>query len=183
MTSGLTGTCSPPHDKCMSDKLYEKVMERALKLLSFKPRSVTELRERLREKEWAEESAVERVIARLQELGYLNDEQFAASYANARLTVKPLGRTRLRRDLQRKKLSPQTVENALTDAYTEHSEEELIDRAVAKRVRLKGTPQTPEAAKKLFDYLLRRGFSFDLVRRKVREASRNADLTEDIAEE
>ncbi|MBK7597696.1 MAG: RecX family transcriptional regulator [Acidobacteria bacterium] len=73
-------------------------MERGLRLLAYKPRTVAEMRERLNEKEWAEEQVVEQVITRLMELGYLNDEQYAASFAGSRLTARPLGRTRLRRD-------------------------------------------------------------------------------------
>ena len=161
------------------EKLYEKTMTRALKLLSYKPRSVAEMRGRLNEKDWAEAQVVEQVIARLSELGYLDDEQFAARYADARLTVKPLGRTRLRRDLQRRKVSAQVVEQALDQAYEDHSEEELIARAIAKRTRLKGAPATREEAKKLFDYLIRRGFSYDLVMRKVREASTQSQINED----
>ncbi len=161
------------------EKLYEKTMTRALKLLSYKPRSVAEIRARLNEKEWAEAQVVEQVIARLSELGYLDDEQFAARFADSRLTMKPLGRTRLRRDLQRKKVSAQVVEQALEQAYEEHSEEELIARAIAKRTRLKGAPTTREEAKKLFDYLIRRGFSYDLVMRKVREASTQSQINEE----
>jgi regulatory protein len=162
------------------EKLYEKTMTRALKLLSYKPRSVAEMRARLNEKEWADAQVVEQVIARLIELGYLDDEQFAARYADARLTVKPLGRTRLRRDLQRRKVSAQVVEQALEQAYEEHSEEELIARAIAKRTRLKGAPATREETKKLFDYLIRRGFSYDLVLKKVRELNKLAANSEDI---
>jgi regulatory protein len=163
--------CRPDeaHDLFMAGKLYEKTMERAFNLLSYKPRSIEELRGRLLEKDWADKEIVDQVIARLKELGYLNDEQFAASYATSRLTVKPLGRTRLRRDLQRKKLSNQTVEHALDEAYNEQSEEELIERAIDKRLRLKGTPTTREETKKLFDYLVRRGFNYDLVIRKIRQ--------------
>jgi len=157
---------------------YEKTMERALKLLSFKPRSIAQMRERLLEKEWAEEEVVDRVIERLKELGYLNDEQFAASYASARLTARPLGRTRLRRDLQNKKLPSQITEQTLDEVYADGAEEDLIDRAIAKRLRLKGTPQTPEDVKKLFDYLMRRGFSYQLVLRKVRQI-KAADAVED----
>ena len=155
-----------------SDKLYEKTMARALNLLGYKSRSVAEMRARLNEKEWADAAVVERVIARLAELDYLNDEQFAANFADSRLSAKPMGRTRLRRDLQRKKVSAQAVEQALDQAYETHDEEALIDRAIAKRTRLKGLPATPEAAKKLFDYLMRRGFGYELVRRKVRALSK-----------
>lgn len=152
----------------MSKTPYEKTMTRAMNLLSYKPRTQVEMRTRLMEKEWADASIVEQVIARLAELGYLNDEQFAANFANARLTAKPIGRTRLRQDLRRKKLDAQVVEAALDEAYEEHGEEGLIDRLVAKRIKLKGVPRSREESKKLFDYLLRRGFSYDLVMRKVR---------------
>ena len=161
---------------------YEKTMERALKLLSFKPRSIAELRERLLEKEWADAAIVEQVITRLIELRYLDDEQFAASYANSRLTVRPLGRTRLRRDLQRKKLPNEVTEQTLDQIYEGDAETELIDRAIAKRLRLKGAPSTPEATKKLFDYLMRRGFSYDLVRRKIREAAKGIEPSEEETE-
>ena len=159
----------------MAATLYEKTMERGLRLLAYKPRTVAEMRARLNEKEWAEEQVVEQVITRLMELGYLNDEQYAASFAGSRLTARPLGRTRLRRDMQKKKLPPEVVENALDDAYTERDEEGLIDHAIDKRVRLKGKPSTREETKKLFDYLMRRGFSYDLVLRKVRQLSKEAE--------
>jgi regulatory protein len=154
---------------------YERTMERALRLLSYKPRSIAEMRSRLLEKDWTDEETVDQVIARLEELGYLNDEQFATSYASTRLNVKPLGRTRLRRDLQRKKLSAETVENALEEAFNAQSEEKLIERAIDKRLRIKGRPQTREDSKKLFDYLIRRGFSYDLVLRKVRQVGKDID--------
>ncbi|MGE0130190.1 MAG: regulatory protein RecX [Blastocatellales bacterium] len=162
----------------MAKTLYEKTFERALNLLSYKPRSLAEMRARLMEKDWAEEAVVEQVVARLEELGYLNDEQFAANFASSRLTAKPIGRTRLRRDLQHKKLPSETIENALDDAYDQQSEEELIQRAINKRVRLKGAPTTREETKKLFDYLIRRGFSYDLVIRKVREAGKGIEANE-----
>ena len=110
----------------------------------------------------------------------LNDKEFAANFANSRLTAKPIGRTRLRRDLQRKKLPSQVVEQSLNEAYEQQSEEELIERAIKKRLRLKGAPETREEAKKLFDYLMRRGFSYDLIVRKVREAGQSFDASEEI---
>ena len=151
---------------------YEKTMQRALRLLTYKPRSKAELRGRLLEKDWAEEAIVESVIARLEELGYLDDEQLATTLASSRLERSPLGRSRIRRDLERRKLPAETVENALDHAFTEQSEEELIERAIAKRLRLKGPPTTREESKKLFDYLIRRGFNYDLVLRKVREVGK-----------
>ncbi|HKX29111.1 MAG TPA: regulatory protein RecX [Blastocatellia bacterium] len=159
----------------MATTLYQQVMERAFKLLSYKPRSVAELRERLLAKPAVDESTVDQVLSRLTELGYLNDQQFAINYASSRLNIKPLGRTRLRRDLERKKLPSRAVEQALDEAYTERNEDELIDRVIDKRLRLKGPPGSREETKKLFDYLIRRGFGYDLVLRKIRQIAKDVD--------
>ncbi len=161
------------------DKRYERTMRRAFNLLSAKPRSLAELRERLLEKEWADAEVVDRAIARLQELGYLNDQQYAEQFANSRLTVKPIGRSRLRRDLQRKKISSADTDQALAEVYTEEREDELIEKAIAKRLRLRGKPTTREESKKLFDYLLRLGFGYELVIRKVREAGKVDEFEDD----
>jgi regulatory protein len=171
----LTSSQAPLHDAAMTKTPYEKTFERAINLLSYKPRSLAEMRARLMEKDWAEEAVVDQALARLEELGYLNDEEFAANFAHTRLTTKPIGRSRLRRDLQRKKLPSETIENTLDEAYEQLSEEELIDRAISKRVRLKGAPTDREEAKKLFDYLIRRGFSYDLVIRKLREVGKGIE--------
>ncbi|MGH9855622.1 MAG: regulatory protein RecX [Blastocatellia bacterium] len=176
----MTNELGRLHDSDMTKTPYERTFERALRLLAYKPRTVAEMRVRLLEKDWAEESVVDQVVARLEELGYLNDEEFAANFANSRLTAKPIGRTRLRRDLQRKKLPAQVVEQSLNEAYEQQSEEELIERAIKKRLRLKGAPETREEAKKLFDYLMRRGFSYDLIVRKVREAGKDVDASDEI---
>jgi regulatory protein len=153
------------------EKARERTFQRAAKLLAAKPRSVEELRERLLEKQWTDEATVEAVIAKLSEYGYLNDERFAFGYASYRVRQKPLGRQRLARDLQMKKVSKETADEALDLVFEETPEEELIDRAIEKRTRLRGRPETRAETKSLFDHLLRQGFSYELVVSKVREAS------------
>src|SRR5262245_50401272 len=80
----LTSGREPFHDSAMTKTPYDKTFERALNLLSYKPRSLAEMRSRLMEKDWAEEAVVDQVLVRLEELGYLNDEEFAANFANSR---------------------------------------------------------------------------------------------------
>ncbi len=164
----------------MAKPLYEKTFERAINLLSYKARSRAEMRDRLLEKEWADEEIVDKVISRLEELGYLNDEGFAKNLASSRLTMKPVGRTRLRRDLRKKKLPSETIKSALDSAYEQESEELLIEKAISKRIRLKGAPATRQDSKKLFDHLIRLGFSYDLVIRKVREMGKGVENQEGI---
>ena len=158
----------------------ERTMNRAVKLLAAKPRSVEELRERLLEKNWTNAEIVGTVIEKLEEYGYLDDEKFAGDLALSRLRQKPQGKRRLQQTLSQKKLSKENVENALESAFEKLPEADLIDTAIEKRIRLKGAPGTREDVKKFYDHLLRLGFGFDLIRSKMSEVSkRRADETED----
>jgi regulatory protein len=148
--------------------LRRKTFERAVKLLAAKPRSIAELRERLLQGKGADEAIVNTVISRLQEYGYLDDERFAFSYASYKVKQRPLGRRRLERDLKFKKVESGVANEALELVYTETPEEQLIDQAIAKRLRIRGRPKNRVEAKSLFDHLLRQGFPFELVSDKVR---------------
>jgi len=149
-----------------------RTFERAVKLIAAKSRSVAELRERLLQSRQSNKSDVEAVISRLKEYGYLDDERFAFSYASLKVKQRPIGRRRLERDLKFKKVDSAVANEALELVYTETTEEELIDRAIEKRIRLRGKPKDRLAAKSLFDHLLRQGFPFELVSEKVRAVSK-----------
>jgi regulatory protein len=154
-------------------KARERIFQRAAKLLAARQRSVEELRERLLGGRGATPELVETVIERLREYGYLDDERFAQSYASLRLQQRPIGRQRLERDLWLKKIDKETVDTALDQVFEQTPEEKLIERAIEKRLRLRGKPKTREEAKKLFDHLLRQGFAFELVSERVRAVSKS----------
>lgn len=157
------------------DEVRRKTFERAVKLLAAKPRSVAELRERLLQYKGTNEAVVEIVISRLREYGYLDDERFAFSYASSKVKQRPIGRRRLQRDLKLKQVENKVAEETLELVYAETPEEQLIDRAIEKRIRLRGRPTTRVEAKSLFDHLLRQGFGFELVSEKVRSLTHYVD--------
>lgn len=159
------------------EQLRERTFQRAAKLLSAKPYSIAELRERLLASRPANKDVVETVIARLREYGYLDDDRFAVGYASWKVKQRPIGRRRLARDLTMKKVGRAVADEALDQVFAETPEEELIDRAIEKRMRLRGAPKTRADAKSLFDHLLRQGFAFELVSDKVRAVSK-MDLEE-----
>jgi regulatory protein len=160
------------------EQIRRRTFERAVRLLAAKPRSIAELRERLMAARGTNKTAVDAVIARLKEYGYLDDTRFAFGYASLKVRQRPVGRKRLERALMMKKVEQEVADEALDLVFGEISEEELIDRAIEKRVRLRGRPQSREDAKKLFDHLLRQGFPFELVSEKVRRAS-NTELDDE----
>jgi regulatory protein len=142
-------------------------MNRAVKLLAAKPRSIGELRERLLEKNWTNEAIVASVIEKLTEYGYLNDAQYARDVALSKLRQKPQGRRRLQYAMSRKKIERETLDAAIEEAFENIPEAELIDSVIERRIRLKGLPETRDEKKTFYDHLLRQGFEYDLIREKM----------------
>ena len=156
------------------DEIRARAFQRAVKLLSAKPRSIAELREKLSER-CSSKAVVETVINRLREYGYLDDERYALGYASSKVRQQPIGRRRLEQSLTQRKVDRSVAERALDQVYAETSEEELLNRALEKRLRLRGRPKNRAEAKSLFDHLLRQGFPFELVSDKVRALAKYED--------
>ena len=164
------------------DRARERTMHRAVKLLAAKPRSVGELRERLLEKNWTNRDIVDTVIEKLKEYKYLDDDQFARDVALSKLRQKPQGKRKLQQSLSQKKLSKETVQDAIKTAFEKIPETDLIDKAIEKRIRSTGKPETREDTKKFYDHLLRQGFDLDLIRSKLSALSKK-DLFGDVIAE
>jgi regulatory protein len=139
------------------DEIRARAFQHAVKLLAAKPRSIAELRDRLAER-CSSKTVVDTVISRLREYGYVDDERYALTYASSKVRQQPIGRRRLELNLRKKKVDRAVADEALNQVFAETSEDDLIDRAIEKRVRLRGRPKTRAEAKSLFDHLLRQGF-------------------------
>lgn len=156
-------------DRIVKDpvRARERTMNRAVKLLAAKPRSIGELKERLLEKTWTDENIVNSVIDKLKEYDYLNDEVFAHGLAVSKLRQRPQGKRRLQQSMSQKKIDSSIIESAISAAFEQIPESELIDLAIAKRLRLKGKPVTRDDVKKFYDHLFRQGFSYELIRERL----------------
>ena len=165
--SGRKSATEQERDVTDRDRSRERTMNRAVRLLAAKPRSVRELRERLLDKMWTDEEIVESVIAKLSDYKYLDDDQYARDVALSKLRQNPQGKRRLEMTMSQRKLDKETIDAAVATAFDEMPEDDLIDIAIQKRLRIKGKPETRDDAKKFYDHLLRRGFSYDLIRTKM----------------
>lgn len=155
------------------ERSRERTMNRAVKLLAAKPRSIGELRERLLEKLWTDDEIVEAVLEKLKEYKYLDDDQFARDLALSKLRQKPQGKRRLQQTMSQKKLDKDTLETAITEAFEKLPENKLIETAIEKRLRLKGKPETRGELKKFYDHLMRQGFGYGLIREKMTTIANN----------
>src|SRR5689334_10347477 len=81
----------------------------ALKVLGGRAHSIGELREKMKRRAEREED-VERVLERLKESKYLDDQRFAEGFANARLSNEGFGKTRVLQDLRQRRVAPALAE-------------------------------------------------------------------------
>jgi regulatory protein len=150
----------------------------ALKLLGGRAHSTGELREKLRRR--AEQvGAVDDVLARLKDHGYLNDQRFAENFAAARLANDKLGRTRVVQDLRRRRVAPALAERTVRDLYQDVNEEALIEEWVRRKYRLASRENLFQADKDLaaaYRRLLHAGFRSGDIIRVLKRFARNPEL-------
>lgn len=151
-----------------SEGRRQEAMDGALSYLSHRPRSRAEVRRHLRGKDFAE-PAVEHALARCEELGYLDDREFAAGWARDRIRLKPRGRLRLVAELRQKGVSEGDAEAGVDRAFREAevTERDLLERAARKRWESRRSDDPRTVRRRVSGYLKRRGFPFHEIREVV----------------
>ena len=147
-----------------------EALSAALSCLAYRPRSRTELQRHLRRKGHAEGPA-QTAIGRCEELGYINDRAFALSFVRDRIRFRPSGRRRLMSELRARGVGAADADAALDEAFGEFavSEQDLLYQSAARRARTLQSIERSAARRRLFGYLLRRGFAGADVRLVVDE--------------
>ncbi|RMD79863.1 MAG: regulatory protein RecX [Chloroflexi bacterium] len=150
--------------RLVTSEQADQALQKALQQLERRPRSTVELYRYLQRKGFGEEVCVQ-TITRLQELGLLNDIDFAARWIANRRALRPRGERVLRAELRQKGIDPEVIETALAAEDDGVGERERAI-AVARSVLARYAALTDWAVfqRRLGGYLLRRGFTGEMVR-------------------
>ncbi|MFB3924312.1 MAG: regulatory protein RecX [Terriglobia bacterium] len=148
-------------------------------MLARRPYSVAELRRAL-ERKFPGSPAIAEAIARLRELGYLDDKKFAEHYASSLARNKAFGRHRVRRELKAKLVNYKFIEPAIESAYEETDESGLIQKTLDRKIRTLRLPLTRSKFASLCQSLLRRGFAADAIMKAVRSRSELRPVADDV---
>ena len=141
-----------------------KATNRALHFLGYRARSEAEVRARLQRDEWPDE-VIERVLLRLREQGFLNDEKFAENWVESRSHSRPRGARMLQQELRQKGLERETIDAALPD-----DEAEMENAVFALQKLLRGKERAwqnfneAERREKAIQFLARRGFNYSVAK-------------------
>jgi regulatory protein len=167
---------------------YLELLDYAVKSLGSKMKSERDLRRRLGERADPGEEGlgdIERVIAKLKELGYLSDERFAADFARLRQENEKLGRRRVQQGLMQKGIASSLVNEAVGKQYDEVDEVALC-RAYVERKRMKQPEGDREQRQKETAKIMRRLVTAGFSSRTIWAVLRNwagSDLEEIDVEE
>lgn len=135
--------------------------DRALRLLSVRPRSRRELEGRLLTAGFDPEEVAEE-LQRLQDVGLVDDVRFATQYAEHAVTRRLQGARAVGAALAGKGVDRPTIERALAEVAD--GDEERLDRIACQRAaRLASLPRET-AYRRLVSFLVRRGYDASAAR-------------------
>jgi regulatory protein len=132
----------------------DKAYGLALAYVARRMRSEGELQDYFRRKGYAPALA-EDIMGRLQVAGFVDDAEFARRWVENRRQLKSSSAKRLRLELRQKKISPEIVEEVLSEDATD---ERVLLRELVTKKRKQSRYQDDQ---KLLAYLARQGFAYD----------------------
>jgi len=141
----------------------EKAYQQALKLLSYRPRSATEVRKKLEQRGTSESMIVE-VLERLQRSGLIDDARFARDWAENRSEFRPRSRRALTIEMRQRGVDDESIAQAVASL----DDDDLAYQAAIKYSRRLNGLDWQTFRQKLIGFLSRRGFSYEVTAPVVR---------------
>ncbi len=148
---------------------YEKLLQYGLKIVSRKRYTEAEMKAKLerffKKKGMFGTEVIEKVIRRLDELNYLNDEEYAKAYVSDRVKFRPKGKFLLKRELTKKGVEKELIQKTLDGMEID---EVVLATEVLERVQKKWAKfPIMEQRNKAYRYLAARGFNGDSIYKAV----------------
>ena len=118
------------------------------------------------------DEAIEAVLTELEQHGRIRDEKFAHAWVKRRQRSKPRSRKMMRRELRNKGIDQTTVDSAL-EAIDDTQEDQLALQAAQKQAKRYKSLEMHVAKRRLYAFLLRRGFGYETIQKTVESVLRN----------
>jgi regulatory protein len=147
---------------------FKKARQYAYLLLRFRARSVSEFKQKLAGHGYGD-ATIDQLTDDFKDRGLLDDAKFAKLWVQDRLHLKPMGKLKVRQELEAKGLDDVSIDAAWNEAAGDDSEYEAVKQLAQKRIsQLKGVDALARK-KRVYDFLKRRGFSYDVITKVIKE--------------
>jgi regulatory protein len=159
----------------------EELFEYAVKALGMRAHSVADLNAKLRLRA-AHLPDVDLIIARLKDVGYLDDHRYAESFASARAANDGFGRMRILIDLASHRVPRELAQAAVDKALEGRSEEELIQEYIERRMASVELDDERKLAS-AFRKLRRAGYSTGPVLAVLKRRAKRPEMVDEMPED
>jgi len=148
---------------------FEKFYNKALEFLSYRTRSEKEVRDKLKLKQ-AEPEVIEKVISKLKEKRFINDEEFARQWIENRERFRPRSLRLIKLELRQKGIEDEIIERIISnDEFLISNDLEQAKKLVEKRIgKVRDLPRQ-EIYQKLGRFLASKGFNWDTIKKAIDE--------------
>lgn len=148
----------------MKEKKYfsiEEIKRKLERYCVYQDRCHKEIETKLKEFILIEE-AKNQIILHLLEHDFVNEERFSKSFARGKFRVKKWGKQRIVREMKQREISAYNIKVALKE-IDEAAYLDTVFEITEKRNRLINETNVFKRKKKLSDYLMRKGYEFELI--------------------
>ena len=146
-------------------------MDYALSYLTGKDRTCREMQKYLDEKEFGE-ADIDSTIARLEELGLIDDNRYAIRFVQTRLASKPLSKEHIRRQLLEHHIDSDIINHAISE-IPEESDLNNATLIATKFIRQFSDLDAEKRRIRVLSRLQSRGFSMDVCYKAYEQAYAN----------
>jgi len=163
-------------DELVDRDTKEKTLQAALKLVDYRARTEKEVRDKLSKKGF-ESANIEDVITKLREDRMLADGEFADSWVENRNQFHPRSQRLMKYELRNKGISEEQIEEALKNS----AGDDALALLAANKVKNRFAELDWQGfQKKMMAYLLRKGFSYEVVSPTIKRVWRDLQNEENI---
>ena len=120
----------------------------------------------------ADKTGVAVVILKLQQMNYLDDAKYARNYARLHAQSRRQGRFRITRELRARGVADTVIDAALDSIFAETDETALVRVRIKRKISQARGPLDQKRIASLYRSLIAAGFSADLIRTEIRDATR-----------
>jgi regulatory protein len=142
----------------------QKLRNSALNLLSFRMRSLSELKQRLLKKGYDVQD-IEPLLEEFDAKNILNDSEFALAFSRDKIRSKGIGPSILRVELSNHHLPQNLVEDTVNRMYTEFPIDTLLGNHLKKKKICRNSQLQEREKSRIVNFLKRKGFSWDDISR------------------
>jgi regulatory protein len=148
---------------------FDKFYDKALNFLSYRTRSEKEVRDKLEMKQ-ADPEVIEKIIAKLKEKKFINDEEFSRQWVESRNRFKPRSLRLIKIELKQKGISDEILKKIGSNLEINLDSDlcqakKLVEKKIEK---VKNLPKQ-EIYQKLGRFLASKGFNWDTIKKAIDE--------------